>query len=202
MSARCSHSASGSTTTSCAAGKALAVRELLAVVDDVHAEVDLVGDAGEVPADVAGADDVEARRRLERIDVDVHLPSADEAVLLREVVVQLEVHEGLAARLRCASRAFEAGVVLVAAAADGADGPAVGVDQHLGAGPLRRRSARAHDGHERDRLAALERVSRRGEDFLVQMRTSILAFCLTCSMKACACCCFFCSRQVLLDPRR
>ena len=49
---------------------------------------------------MAGADDVEARRGLERIDVDVHLPSADEAVLLREVVVQLEVQERLAARLR------------------------------------------------------------------------------------------------------
>ncbi len=81
-------------------GEALATRELLAVVDDVHAEVDLVGDAGEVPADVAGADDVQARGRLERVDVDVHLPAADEAVLLREVVVQLEVQERLAARRR------------------------------------------------------------------------------------------------------
>ena len=89
------------------AGKALAVREFLAVVDDVHAEVDLVGEAREVPADVTGADDVQARRGLERIDVDVHLPSADEAVLLREVVVELEVHERLAARverLRAPSR--------------------------------------------------------------------------------------------------
>ena len=107
------------------------------------------------------------------IDVDVHLPSADEAVLLREVVVQLEVQKRLAARLEHLAR-LEAGFVLVAAAADRADGPAVSVDQHFGAGPLRCGPARAHDRHERDRLAALERVSRRGEDFLVQMRTSIL----------------------------
>ena len=39
--------------------KPLAVRELLAIVDDVHAEADLVRQAGEVEADVAGADDVQ-----------------------------------------------------------------------------------------------------------------------------------------------
>ena len=97
MSARCSHSAIGSTAIVSAVGKALAAGELLAVVDDVHAEVDVGGGAGEMPADMAGADDVEARRGLEWIDVDVHLPSADEAVLLREVVVQFEVEEHLAA---------------------------------------------------------------------------------------------------------
>ena len=43
---------------------------------------------------------------VERIDVDVHLPSTDEAVLLREVVVELEVHEHLTAGRRCTSRAF------------------------------------------------------------------------------------------------
>ena len=126
---------------------------------------------------MAGADDVQARRRLERIDVDVHLPSTDEAVLLREVVVQLEVHEHLTAGLEQLSR-LQAGFVLVAPAADRADRAAVREHQHLGAGPLRRGPSRAHDGHERDRLAALERVSRRSEDFLVQIRTSILAFCL------------------------
>ena len=119
------------------AGKALAVREFFAVVDDVHAKVNRVGEAGEVPPDVTGADDVQARRGLERIDVDVHLSSADEAVLLREVVVELEVHEHLSARVEDFSR-LEAGFVLVAAAADRADGAAVRKHQHLGAGALRR----------------------------------------------------------------
>ena len=38
---------------------------------------------------------------------------------------------------------------------------------------------RAHDGHQRDRLAALERVRRRREDLFVQTRTSIFAFCFS-----------------------
>ena len=74
-------------------GEALAVRELLAVVDDVDAEADFVREPREVEADVAGADDVQLGRRLDRLDVDVHLPAADEAGLLREVVGQLVVHE-------------------------------------------------------------------------------------------------------------
>ena len=68
--------------------------------------------------------------------MDVHLPSADQAVLLREVVVELEVEE----RRRpdwMASRAFQNGLVLVATAADRADRPPVGEDQHFRAGALR-----------------------------------------------------------------
>ena len=82
-----------STTISAAVGKALAVGELLAVVDDVHAEADLVRELREVEADVAGADDVELGRRLDRLDVDVHLSAADQPGFLREVVVELVVHE-------------------------------------------------------------------------------------------------------------
>ena len=93
----------------------------------------------QVPADVAGADDVELRRRRERIDVDVHLPSADQAVLLREVVVELVVEQRAPAGRDGFARLPER-VVLVAAAADRADRAAVGEDEHLGAGPLRRRS--------------------------------------------------------------
>ena len=82
-----------STTISAACGKRSRVGELLAVVDDVDAEADLVRDAREVKADVAGADDVELGRRLDRLDVDVHLAAADQPGLLREVVVELVVHE-------------------------------------------------------------------------------------------------------------
>ena len=95
-----------STTISAAVGEALAVGELLAIVDDVHPEADLVREPRQVEADVAGAEDVELGRRLDRLDVDVHLPAADQPGLLREVVVQLVVHE---LRLRgcvIASRAF------------------------------------------------------------------------------------------------
>ena len=93
----------------------------------------------EMPADVAGADDVEPRRGRERIDVDVHLSTADEAVLLGEIVVELVVEQRLTARVDRVAR-LQAGVVLVAAAADRADDAAVGKDQHLGAGALRRRA--------------------------------------------------------------
>ena len=101
MSARCSHSAIGSTTISSAAGrrarKALATREFLPVVHHVHAEVDLAGGSGELPADMSGADDVQPGGGLQWIDMDIHLSAADEAVLLCEVVVQFEVEEHLPA---------------------------------------------------------------------------------------------------------
>ena len=69
-------------------------------------EPDVGGDARQVIADVPGADDEEPRRRRERIDVHVHAASADESVLLREVVVQLVVEQR---RLpdAIASRAFQ-----------------------------------------------------------------------------------------------
>jgi hypothetical protein len=174
----------GSTTTS-AAGEALGVGELLAVVDDDDPEARFGGRPREMPADVAGADDVERGCRFEGIDVDVHAAAADEAVLLREIVVQLVVEQGLAARGDRRAR-LEGRFVLVAAAADRADGAAIGVDEHLGARTLGRGALRADDGDQRDLLAALERPGSRGEDFFVQTRTSIFAFFLTSSMKACA----------------
>ena len=131
-----------------------------------------------MPADVAGADDVEMRGGCERIDVDVHLPAADEAVLLREVVVEVVVEQRAAAGRDRFARLPE-GVVLVAAAADRADRAAVGEDEHLRAGPLRRRAVGADDRHERGGFAARERVGGRGEDLLVQIRTSILDFCFS-----------------------
>ena len=96
-----------STTISAAVGEALAVGELLAIVHDVHAEADFVREPREVKADVAGADDVQLGRRLDRLDVDVHLSAADEPGLLREVVGQLVVHAAAAVRLVIASRAFQ-----------------------------------------------------------------------------------------------
>ena len=86
--------------------EALGVRELLAVVDDVDAEADLVREPRQMEADVAGADDVQLGRRLDRLDVDVHLAAADQPGLLREVVVELVVHELRLARLMIASRAL------------------------------------------------------------------------------------------------
>src|SRR5439155_20291789 len=109
--------------------EALGVRELLAVVDDMNAESDFVRDAREVESDMAAADDVQLRRRLDRLDVDVHLSAADETSLLREVVRQLVVHDlWRATRDRLAR--FPECVVLVAAAADGADDPPVAEYEH------------------------------------------------------------------------
>ena len=107
MRVRAIHDGMSSTTISAAVGKRSRVRELLAIVDDVDAEADFLREPREVEADVAGADDVELGRRLDRLDVDVHLPAADEAGLLREVVGQLVVHELRRARLAIASRAFQ-----------------------------------------------------------------------------------------------
>ena len=144
----------------------------------------------DVPADVAGADDVEMRGRRERVDVDVHLAAADEAVLLGEVVVEVVVEQRAAAGGDRFAR-FPEGVVLVAPAADRADRAAVGEDEHLRARPLRRRAVGADDGHERGRLAARERVGGGRQDLFVQTRTSILDFCFSEAMNSSAFACFF-----------
>ena len=114
-----------------------------------------------------------------------------------EVVVEVVLDERRLAGGDRLARLAER-VVLVAAAADRADGPAVGEDQHLGAGALRRRAVGADDRHQRARLAALERGRGGGKDLvhaLVQMRTSIFDFFFSASMNASACCCFFCSAR-------
>ena len=81
---------------------------------------------------------------------------------------QLVVHDlGPAARNRL-TRLPER-VVFVAAAADGAHGAAVGEDHHFGADALRRRPGGGHDRHQRRRLAALQRVDDRGEDFAIHL---------------------------------
>ncbi len=82
------------------------VGELLTVVDDVQAEADGWRNLTELKADVARAEDVELRRRLDRLDEDVHLSSADQAGLLGEVVVELVVDDA-DRRVSSASRAFQ-----------------------------------------------------------------------------------------------
>ena len=74
-------------------GEAFAVGELLTIVDDVHAEPDFMGQVREVEAHVARADDIQLGRWLDRLDVHAHLAAADEAGLLREVIVELVVQE-------------------------------------------------------------------------------------------------------------
>ena len=148
--------------------EALRVGELLAIVHDPHAEPDFVRSPREVEPDVARADDVQIRRRLDRLDVDVHLPAADQPRLLREIVGQLVVQQLRPAVGDRLARLPER-VVLVAAAADRADDAPVGEDEHLRADALRGRSKRRDNRDERGRLAALERVGDGGEDFPVHM---------------------------------
>ena len=150
-----------STTISTASGNRSRVRELLAVVDDVHAEADFVGDPREVEADVAGADDVELGRRLDRLDVDVHLSAADRARSPARSRRPARSARAAARGSVIASRAFQKRVVLVAAAADGADDPAVAEDQHLGAHALRRRAACVDDDRSRAPPARRARARRR-----------------------------------------
>ncbi len=134
--------------------------------------------------DVAGADDVEVWRGEERIDVDVHPAAADQAVLLREIVVQLVVDD-----LRAAIVQGEPGladrVVLVAAATDRSHDATVREDQHLRAGALRSGPLGANDGHERGGFAALQCVGRCGQDVFVQKRTSIFDLFLMLATNAC-----------------
>ena len=128
-----------STTISSAVGKRSAFANFSRSSTTCTRKPDLVRQAREVEPDVAGADDVQLGRRLDRLDVDVHLPAADEPGLLREIVRQLVVHQLRPAVGDRLARLPE-GVVLVAAAADRADHPPVGEHEHLGADALRRRS--------------------------------------------------------------
>ena len=177
--------------------KPLVARELLAIVHDVDAEAGVGGRAREVEADVARADDVERWRRGDRIDVDLHLAAADEPRLLDEVVVQIVLDQrGCAGGDRLSRPAKRIG--LVAAAADGTHGPAVGIHEHLRAGALRRGAAGPHDRDECGGFAAFERGRRRRKDGVVQIRTSIFDFFFKASMNASACCCFFCSPRYCL----
>ncbi len=131
-----------------ALAEALGAGELLAVVDDVHVEADLVRHLRDEVADVSGAEDVDLWRRFDRLDEHFHLAAADEPGLLGEVVVELVLHGERAALLDGLARLPER-LVLVAAAADRADRAPVGVDEHLGADALRRRAGGRHDGDER-----------------------------------------------------
>ncbi len=70
-------------------GEALAVGELLAIVEHVELEADRAGKLRELVADVSGADDVEMRGGLQRLDVDLHVAAADEAGLLREIIGEI-----------------------------------------------------------------------------------------------------------------
>src|SRR5262249_21825951 len=128
----------------------------------------LVACAREVKASTTAVPAVRRRRGLDGVDVDVHLPRADEPGLRGEVVVELVVDElGPPGANRLAR--FAEGVVLVTAAADRADDPAVAEDEHLGADALRRGAGGRHDGDERRRLASFQRLRDGGEHFTVPL---------------------------------
>jgi hypothetical protein len=92
--------------------------ELLAVIDNVDAEAGVVRHLADVIAHMPGAEDVDIRRRLDRLDEDLHLAATHESGLLSEVVVQLVLHVERPVRSDGFAR-FPEGVVLVAAAANG-----------------------------------------------------------------------------------
>ena len=124
----------------------------------------------------------------------VHAPSADQAILLREIIVELEV-EKLLLPGRDGFARFPERVVFVAAP------PMVPTvlpsrpDEHLCAGALRRRSLRTDDRDERHAVTTRERFGSRSQDLFVQTSTSILAFCFKDWMKASAFFCFCCSAR-------
>ena len=165
MSARCSHSGIVSTIDFLGVGEALLVGELFPVVEHVRAKTDRVRETAEVVTDMACADHIQARRRFERLDVDLHLSAAHQAILLGEVVVQVVLDQLRLPRLDRVLGLPER-VVLVAAAANGADGAAIRKHDHLCADALGRRSLGRDDRHERGVFAALERLGQRLENFL------------------------------------
>jgi hypothetical protein len=150
----------------------------------VQVKPGISGDLAEVKADVARSDDVEVRGWEEWIDMDIHPSTANQAVLLREVVIQLVVDD-----LRSPVVQREAGfpdrIVLVAAPADRPHRATVGEDKHLRTGALRRGPLGADHRHERGSLTALQCVGRGSQDVFVQKRTSIFALFLTAATNAC-----------------
>ena len=123
-------------------------------------------------ADVPGAKHVDVRRRLHRFDEDFHLPSAHEPGFLREVVVQL-VLDVQRATVRDRLAGFPERIVLIAAAADRADRPAVRVDEHLCPDALRCGPVGGDDRDERHFFPALECLRQGGENLLVHYREII-----------------------------
>ena len=200
-SARCSHSAIGSATTSSAAGKRSALANFSRSSTTWTRKPASRGDAAEVTADVAGADDVEVRGRV-RAD-RCGRPSGLRRRARSPGRSRRSARSG-AARPAGGQRLarLPERVVLVAAAADRADRPAVREDEHLRAGALRRRAARADDGHERDRFAALAArpPPRRGlprSDQHLDLRPLLRVL----DERVDACRCFFCSLRNSHDLR-
>ena len=114
--------------------------------------------------DVTGANHVERRVRFDRFDVDAHLSAAHQSGFLREVVVQLVVHElRLAGRsLRALSRTHRSRSIHRRWCRPGA----IREHQHLCADLLGRRARGRHDGDERRGFSALQSLGDGSENFL------------------------------------
>ena len=155
-------------TTFCGVRKSLAVREFLAIVHDVDAEANFVREIRERKSHMSRADHVQLGRWFNRLDVHAHLAPADEARLLREIVVELVVHE-LRPSIEDGFTRLPEGVVLVTTAANRSNEPSIAKHQHLRADALRRRTGRRDDGDECRRLTAFERFGDRRKDFLIHL---------------------------------
>src|SRR5262245_18491477 len=118
---------------------------------------------------MARADHVQLGRRFDRLDIHAHLTTTDQPGLLREIVVELVVHE-LRPSIEDGFARLAEGIVLVAATADGSHQTAITKHEHLGPNALRRRASRRNDGDERRGLTALERFGDGGEDLLVHLQ--------------------------------
>ena len=147
-------------------GKAIRTGEFLPVVEYVDVESDGACHTGQVVRHVPRTDQVKMRRRLDRLDVHLHLASTDQPGFLGNVIRQLVAYDFRLAGAQRLARLPE-GIVLVASAADGAHDPAVGENHHLGPDALGRRALGANDGHQRGGFPALQRLTDRVEDFFV-----------------------------------
>ena len=142
------------------------VSELLAVIEDMDLEADRRSCMCKMIGDVTRPDQVQMRCRFDRLDVYLHLPSADQSRLLRYVVSEFVACDQRFASVKCRASLPEC-IVLVAPTAYCTHGLSVGEHEHLCAHALRGRALRSDNRHQRHWFAALQRVTDRFEDIFV-----------------------------------
>ncbi|MNX94864.1 hypothetical protein D3C86_1271120 [compost metagenome] len=143
----------------------LDARPLGPLVDDRHRDAEVASKARHLDVHVARPHQDQAGGRGVDLHEEVDRPAAHHpdpvGVLLGEVV---GAHLALAGSDRLGPEALTLALDLAAADGPGESVP-FGVDDHLGPDRVGDRAARAHDGHERDRLIALQEGEQLFEGF-------------------------------------
>ena len=150
-------------------GEALAVGEVFAVIDDGGGESGQGGDLRDALRDVAGAKDERAGHGQDRLDEDIQLAAADQAVVVGRILPQIEAEMPGLFRLDHLARGVPH-FGFHASAADGADHGTIFAHQQLGALVAGDGSAHLDDGGDGALLAELAEA----QDFLVDIHSSAI----------------------------